>query len=214
MDKKILFNIRKDYIFEELNEDGILSDPFRQFEKWFNEAIDAEITEVNAMFIATCGKNGMPAVRTVLLKEFDPRGFSFYTNYSSRKGNDLSYNPKASALFFWKELERQIRIEGTTEKVTRSESEEYFHSRPAGSQIAAMTSEQSKVISGRNILDNKFRELTKQYEGKIIPLPDNWGGYRIIPERIEFWQGRKNRLHDRILYTKENEEWKTERLSP
>ena len=214
MDKNILFNLRKDYIFKDLNEGEILSDPLRQFEKWFKEAIEAEITEVNAMFLATCGKKGMPAVRTVLLKEFDLRGFSFYTNYSSRKGNDLSENPNASVLFFWKELERQIRIEGVTEKVTRNESEEYFHSRPKGSQIAAMTSEQSKVISGRHILDEKFRELSEKYEGKIIPLPDNWGGYRIIPERIEFWQGRNNRLHDRILYTKENGEWKTERLSP
>jgi len=214
MDKSIIENLRKDYLFKDLNEIEINSDPFIQFEIWFKESIQHNITETNAMFLATCSKHGMPSVRTVLLKDFNDKGFSFYTNYLSKKGKELQENPKASILFFWKEIERQIRIEGITEKVTRDESEKYFHSRPFGSQIAALTSEQSKVIPDRKFLEGKYTELKNKYEGKEIPLPENWGGYRLIPESIEFWQGRQNRLHDRILYTKVNGDWKIERLSP
>lgn len=214
MDKSITENLRKDYVFKDLKESEILDDPIVQFEKWFKDALENIQTDANAMSLATCGKDGKPSVRTVLLKEFSNKGYSFYTNYESRKGRELLENPNAALLFFWKETERQVRIEGVTEKVSREESEKYFHSRPAGSQIAAMTSEQSEVIPDREFLDRKFNELKIRYEGKKVPLPDNWGGYRLIPERIEFWQGRQNRLHDRILYTKTDAGWKIERLSP
>jgi len=214
MDKNIFSSLRKDYIFKELKEDEVFTDPFKQFEKWFNEALKIDGLEANAMFLATSSLKGIPSVRTVLLKHFDEKGFVFYTNYSSRKGNDLKENPNASLLFYWKEPERQIRIEGVTEKVTRQESEEYFNSRPFESRISALASKQSSILRNRDELEKKFEELQQKYEGSVVPLPESWGGYRLIPCKIEFWQGRQNRLHDRILFSYEKEKWKIDRLSP
>lgn len=214
MNKDIFDGLRKEYVFKELTEDEIFSDPFDQFEKWFNDAIEVNGVEANAMFLSTSSLQGMPSVRTVLLKHFDKKGFVFYTNYSSRKGNDLNENPNASILFYWRELERQVRIEGAVEKVSREESDMYFHSRPLESQIAALASNQSTVLKNREELERKFNELKKKYESSITPLPETWGGYRVIAQRIEFWQGRMNRMHDRILFTNEHDSWKIERLSP
>lgn len=217
MDKMDISDLRRNYTFgeeNELSEENISGNPFSQFEKWFNEALEEVDIEANAMFLATSTKDGKPSVRTVLLKGFDKKGFIFFTNYASRKGKELKENPFASALFFWKEMSRQIRIEGRIEKVTREDSEEYFHSRPIDSQISALVSLQSSVIENRNIIEKKFQEVKHEHEGKIIPLPEIWGGYILIPDKIEFWQGRQNRMHDRILYSRNNDEWKTERLSP
>ncbi len=214
MDKNFFPDLRKEYIFKELNEDEVFADPFKQFKKWFGEALKIDGLEANAMFLATCSLRGIPSVRTVLLKHFDEKGFVFYTNYSSRKGNDLKENPNASVLFYWKELERQVRIEGVTKKVNREESEEYFNSRPFESRIAALTSNQSCILKNRDVLEEKFTELSQRYEGKIVPLPETWGGYRLIPGKIEFWQGRQNRMHDRILFSREKDRWKIDRLSP
>ncbi|MDZ4712916.1 MAG: pyridoxamine 5'-phosphate oxidase [bacterium] len=217
MNKNSIADIRKDYIFGEstgLKEEDVSGDPFDQFERWFSEKVSSGDPESNAMFIATATKDGKPSLRTVLLKNFDSNGFTFYTNYSSRKGKELEENPFASILFFWKESERQIRIEGIAEKVSRQESDEYFHKRPFESQLAALCSDQSNVIENREVIEKRFTELKKQYENKTIPLPDDWGGYRLIPDKFEFWQGRQNRMHDRIAYTKINSEWKIERLAP
>lgn len=207
------FNFNKS---SELLESDVSSDPFEQFKIWFNEAAKIDPSEVhaNAMSLATCSKEGRPSVRTVLLKDFDKRGFVFFTNYSSRKGNELRENPFASLLFYWKDLERQIRIEGATELLTKHESEKYFHNRPFDSQVAALASNQSSVIESREELMSIFDELKEKYEGDIVPLPEYWGGYRLIPEKLEFWQGRQNRLHDRILYSRDNGKWKIERLAP
>ncbi|MDQ3020036.1 MAG: pyridoxamine 5'-phosphate oxidase [Bacteroidota bacterium] len=210
-------DIRKDYIFNESNdlkESNVSSDPLEQFMQWFEEALKTDPNEANAMFLATSSKDGKPSVRTVLLKGIDNKGFVFFTNYSSRKGNELNENPNASILFFWKVIERQIRIEGITERVTRDESEEYFHKRPFESQIAALASAQSSVIKSRKTLENKYNELKEKYTGNTVPLPKTWGGYRLIPDKMEFWQGRQNRMHDRILYSKVNGNWKIQRLSP
>lgn len=207
----------KDYVFnesDELKESDVSSDPIEQFKTWFDKSNESNLPEANTMFLATCSKHLIPSVRTVLLKSFDKNGFVFFTNYSSRKGNDLNENPFASLLFFWKDMGRQIRIEGVTEKVSKDESDIYFHSRPYESQLAALASEQSAVIDSRDILEKKFNELNEKYKNNTVPLPDFWGGYRLIPYKIEFWQGRQNRLHDRILYTKGNDTWKIERLSP
>lgn len=217
MDKKTFAEIRRDYIFDkktELMEEDISTDPIKQFEEWFKDALMAVEVEANAMTLATSTKNGRPSLRTVLLKDFDKDGFVFFTNYSSRKGKELKENPFASMLFFWKELGRQVRIEGKIEKISRDMSEEYFHSRPRDSQIAALASLQSSVIEDRNIIEKKFQRIKEEYKDKIIPLPEIWGGYILIPYEIEFWQGRQNRMHDRILYTKTEDGWKTERLSP
>jgi len=214
MDKSIFSDLRKEYIFKELTEDEVFADPFKQFEKWFGEALKIDGVEANAMFLGTCSLKGIPSVRTVLLKHFDEKGFVFYTNYSSRKGNDLKENPNASILFYWKELERQVRVEGFTEKVTRVESEEYFNLRPFESRIAALTSKQSSILKNRDELEKKFNELKEEYEGATVPRPEYWGGYRLAPIKIEFWQGRQNRMHDRILFSKEKDQWKILRLSP
>lgn len=207
----------KDYVFNEsdgLRETDLSSDPIEQFKVWFDNSNETNQPEANTMFLATCSKDLIPSVRTVLLKSFDKNGFVFYTNYSSRKGNDLNENPFASLLFFWKDMGRQIRAEGITEKVSKEESDLYFHSRPYESQLAALASAQSSVIENRDFLENKFNELKEKYKNNTIPLPDFWGGYRLVPYKIEFWQGRQNRLHDRILYSKKDDIWKIERLSP
>lgn len=190
-------------------------DPIKQFATWFNGAIEAQIRDVNAMSLATVSPAGRPSVRIVLLKGFDHSGFVFFTNYDSEKGRDLAANPHAAACFYWIELDRQVRITGTVEKTDREESEHYFHSRPLGSQLGAWASRQSEPVDARRVLDARMAQITERFEGKTIPLPPHWGGFRIKPDRIEFWQGRPNRLHDRFRYVLEAEGgWHIERLSP
>jgi pyridoxamine 5'-phosphate oxidase len=209
-----LASLRLSYSQNELLEKNVLSNPFKQFAQWFDETLNAQVVEPNAMHVSTIS-NRKPHGRIVLLKGFDENGFVFFTNYESNKGKEIEANSFASLTFFWGDLERQVRIEGTIEKVSSEESDEYFHSRPRGSQIGAWVSNQSKVIDGRKVLEDRLLELERQFENtEIIPRPPHWGGYRVIPDRIEFWQGRLNRLHDRILYAKVNNDWKIERLSP
>lgn len=212
--KEQLKALRKEYKIGALDENSVKPDPIEEFEAWMNKALEAGCTEPNAMLLATAGKSGVPSARVVLLKEYNEKGFVFYTNYDSRKGNEISENPVASALFFWKELERQVRITGTVEKVTTKESDEYYHSRPIGARIGAWASEQSRVIPNRKYIDDRFKEFENQFKDKAVPRPAHWGGYRINPERIEFWQGRDNRLNDRIEYTKVQDNWQIVRLSP
>jgi pyridoxamine 5'-phosphate oxidase len=188
-----------------LSETEVGDDPLLFFQKWFSEAQQAGITEVNAMTLATANMWGLPSARIVLLKGLDEEGFVFFTNYESEKGRQMAEEDSVALLFFWKELERQVRIEGVVRKVTAQESDDYFHSRPKGSQISAAASPQSQVIEGRTILEEKVKELEAQYANSEIPRPEHWGGYRVIPEKIEFWQGRNNRLHDRIVFYREPE---------
>lgn len=207
-------NLRVEYKLKSLHESEVNPDALRQFDVWWNEAVQTEIYEVNAMTLATADASGNPNARIVLLKDYSDAGFVFFTNYNSKKGNELAENPKACLLFFWKELERQIRIVGKVEKLDTRESDAYFSSRPEGSRIGALTSPQSTVIPNRQFLENKYLELSQQYKGKQIPRPAHWGGYIVNPQRIEFWQGRPSRLHDRIVYTKQKLGWKIERLAP
>jgi pyridoxamine 5'-phosphate oxidase len=208
-------DIRKDYSLKTLNETEVAGNPFLQFADWWKQAIESEIDEVNAMTLATASLEGVPSARIVLLKGYDERGFVFYTNYESAKGQELAENPRASILFFWKELERQVRITGLVEKVSAVESDEYFLSRPTGSQIGAWASPQSHVIENRSWLENKVKELEVKFSKEQLARPSHWGGYRVKPVIIEFWQGRSSRLHDRIQYTlQENDSWKIERLAP
>jgi pyridoxamine 5'-phosphate oxidase len=207
-------SIRKDYQLQSLSESDVKQDPIGQFGKWWDEAIASSIDEVNAMTLSTVTAEGKPSARIVLLKGFDERGFVFFTNYESNKGAQLTANPFASLVFFWKELERQVRIEGICEKVSEQESDDYFHSRPIGSQLGACASPQSRVIESRRVIENNLEKLQDQYRDMEIPRPAHWGGYRVVPQAIEFWQGRSSRLHDRIKYTKENQSWKIVRLAP
>ena len=209
-----LHNIRQEYIKAKLDEDNVNVDPIQQFINWMNEALLSKVIEPSAMTVATVNSTGQPSARIVLLKNIDTKGFVFYTNYNSHKGKDLSGNPQTSLLFFWPELERQVRIEGKVEKIAVEDSMTYFHSRPFGSQIGAIASSQSEVIESRAILSNKTEELEKEYKGKQVPMPKHWGGYLVIPQRIEFWQGRASRLHDRLLYTATKNGWRIERLAP
>lgn len=190
-------------------------DPIKQFANWFTAAIEAQIRDVNAMSLATVSAEGRPSVRIVLLKGFDHDGFVFFTNYESEKGRDLAANPYAALGFYWIELDRQIRISGKTETISREESERYFHSRPVGSQLGAWASRQSEIVDARRVLDARMAQMTERFAGKPIPLPPHWGGYRLKPDQMEFWQGRANRLHDRFRYTlKGDGTWAIDRLSP
>lgn len=208
-------DIRKEYKLHLLTEKDINANPIEQFATWWNEAVGAEIDEVNAMTLATASAGGVPSARIVLLKGFDGKGFVFFTNYNSYKGKDLGENPRACLVFFWKELERQIRITGLVQKVSAAESDEYFISRPEGSRIGAWVSPQSEVISGREWLEENEKKYQKENKLHSLSRPPHWGGYRVIPITIEFWQGRSNRLHDRIQYSLQDDgEWKIERLAP
>ena len=208
-------DIRRDYSLKTLNEDEVADSPFLQFADWWQQAIESEIDEVNAMTLATASLEAVPSARIVLLKGYDEKGFVFYTNYESAKGRELAENPKASLLFFWKELERQIRITGIVEKVSAAESDEYFLSRPTGSQIGAWASPQSHVIENRSWLEKQVKMLEEKFSTEAVTRPSHWGGYRVKPVIIEFWQGRSSRLHDRLQYSlQENGSWKIERLAP
>lgn len=209
-------DLRKDYSLAGLLEKDLAKDPFRQFEKWFQEAQAAKLLEPNAMTLSTVGSDGRPSSRTVLLKAVDGRGFVFYTNYDSRKGRELANIPRAALVFPWLALERQVIVEGAVTRVTREESEAYFHSRPRASQLGAWVSQQSSVITGRAVLEDAMKALEQKYAGQEVPLPPTWGGYRVAPESVEFWQGRRSRLHDRLRYRREDKagEWIVERLAP
>lgn len=206
--------IRKDYIQETLLEKNVADDPITQFSLWWNEAVKSEIEEVNAMTLATCSKDAIPSARIVLLKGFSIEGFTFFTNYQSHKGQNLHDNPHASLVFFWKELERQVRIDGTVEKINEQASDEYFASRPVASQIGAWSSPQSNVIENREVIEQNVLRFFGEFEKKPIVRPPHWGGYIVKPVSIEFWQGRSSRLHDRILYTLEEGKWTIKRLAP
>jgi pyridoxamine 5'-phosphate oxidase len=208
-------DLRRNYTRAGLNETEADSNPFTQFQTWFDQALAADLPEPNAMTLATATPEGKPSARIVLLKGFDEDGFVFYTNYASQKGQQLADNPWASLVFWWAELERQVRIDGRVEKVSKQESEEYFASRPLGSRLGAWASPQSQVISSRVVIEDKIAELEPKYEEETIPKPPNWGGYRLIPTEIEFWQGRPNRLHDRLRYRQQGDgSWLRERLAP
>ena len=206
--------LRKDYGQATLNETDVASDPFEQFNAWFEQALAAEVNEPNAMNVATVDAGGKPTSRIVLIKQFDRRGFTWYTNYDSQKGRQLAANPHAALLFFWSELERQIRIEGVVEHTSAEESDKYFHSRPLKSRLAAIASAQSAPIADRATLEQNYDAVAAQY-GELPPRPDHWGGFRLVPQRIEFWQGRRSRFHDRIVYTLQPDgSWTRERLQP
>lgn len=208
-------DLRKEYTLQALNETDATPDPFQQFQAWFEQAIAAQLPEPNAMILATATPNGVPSARVVLLKGLDDRGFVFYTNYQSQKGQQLADNPYAALVFLWTELERQVRIEGITEKVSAEASDAYFYSRPLGSRLGAWASDQSQVIESREVLEQRLAKLEREYQGQEVPRPPHWGGYRVLPNRIEFWQGRQNRLHDRLCYQRQPAgNWEIQRLSP
>lgn len=208
-------SMREEYVNRGLHQEDLDDSPIVQFEHWFNIAIDLGLVEPNAMSLATVGNDMMPSIRTVLLKFFDETGFVFFSNYNSLKARQIEENPKAAVHFTWLEIERQVKIEGTIEKISSSKSLKYFLSRPKGSQIGAWVSHQSEVVSSRSILEAKFNEIKNKFVKGEIPFPDFWGGYILKPTKIEFWQGAKHRLHDRFLYTlKEDKTWKIERLAP
>jgi pyridoxamine 5'-phosphate oxidase len=213
MNEKEIQELRRQYSKGSLSVKNVSKDPFKQFEKWFAEVLTSGFLEPNAMTVATSTPQGKPSARVVLLKGIDQDGFIFYTNYKSRKGKELEENPYASLLFYWDKLERQIRIDGKVEKVTEKESTEYFDTRPYKSRIGAWASKQSSVIDDRSVIVKEFLKYMVKFRTHV-PLPPVWGGYRVLPESFEFWQGRPNRLHDRIRYTKQKKAWKIERLAP
>jgi pyridoxamine 5'-phosphate oxidase len=207
--------LRKEYSKASLDISNVLPDPIEQFENWFREALQAAVNEPNAMNLATVGEHGRPSARIVLLKGVELQKFIFYTNYQSDKGRELETNPACALTFFWPELERQVRIEGVASRIASDRSQEYFQSRPRGSQIGAWSSPQSSVIQDRHILEDRVMQIEKKFEGQtVLPKPQQWGGYEVDPFLIEFWQGRPNRLHDRIQYTKVDGQWKIYRLAP
>ncbi|MBA3628878.1 MAG: pyridoxamine 5'-phosphate oxidase [Actinobacteria bacterium] len=205
---------RRDYSREDLAIGHLDPDPIKQFMVWFRAAGAAGPNEPNAMTLATAGEGGRPSARVVLLKDVSRGGFVFYTNYESRKGDDLAENPQAALVFFWPEIERQVRVEGRAERVDRSDSEAYWRTRPRGAQLGAWASDQSRVIAGRPVLDDRLREVAQRYAGVDVPAPPHWGGWRIMPSEIEFWQGRPDRMHDRLIYRRAEPGWTVERLAP
>ena len=206
---------RYEHIGKGLRRSDLNPDPIKQFANWFTTAIETGIGDVNAMSLATAGQDAKPSVRIVLLKSFDEDGFVFFTNYESEKGKQLEANPYAALGFYWIELDRQIRISGKVDKTSRKESQTYFHSRPVGSQLSAWASRQSAVLDGRRVLDARMEEMNERFADKRVPLPPHWGGYRLKPDNVEFWQGRSNRLHDRFRYTRQSDgSWLIERLAP
>ena len=207
--------LRREYTDAGLDEQDLDTNPFKQFEKWFQEAIDAKIDLPDAMTLATATSDGIPSGRIVLLRGHDERGFVFYTDYESQKGKELAENPNAALVFYWRELDRQVRITGQVSKVSRENSNNYFQSRPVASRLAALASKQSEVIPDRKVLEEQFNQLAAQYQDEDIPLPSDWGGYRLSPSMIEFWSGRPSRLHDRLRYTRQpDNDWRIERISP
>lgn len=207
-------DLRNEYKGAFLDVTNVDPSPFQQFKKWFDEALNAGIEEPNGMVLTTVSESGMPSVRTVLLKAYDDKGFVFYTNYKSRKSKEIKNNPKVAIVFPWYDLHRQLIIQGKVQKVSSGESLKYFISRPFGSKLAAWVSNQSQVVTSRNFLEMKMKEMKEKFRSGEVPLPDFWGGYKIIPETFEFWQGQPNRLHDRIYYTRKEENWNIERLAP
>jgi pyridoxamine 5'-phosphate oxidase len=207
-------DLRREYARARLDETNVSPDPLVQFNRWFAEAQEARVGEPNAMALATATREGAPSVRMVLLKGADQRGFVFFSDYRSQKGIELQNNPRAALVFYWPELERQVRITGRVGLVSREESEQYFRTRPRASRISAWTSHQSQVIPNRKILEDRAREMAARFPGEEVPLPEYWGGHRVVPDMLEFWQGRESRLHDRIRYTRDDDGWRMERLSP
>jgi pyridoxamine 5'-phosphate oxidase len=214
MNKIEVAQLRENYLLNELLVSDVLTNPIKQFEVWFKNALDAQVKEPNAMQVSTINRNNRPSNRTVLLKSIENDGFVFYTNYNSNKSAEIEQNPFGAITFLWIDLERQVRIEGKIAKVSAEESNEYFAQRPRGSQIGAWVSNQSEVIESREVLEKSQLFFEKKFENISIPRPEHWGGFKLIPDKIEFWQGRSSRLHDRILYTLEGNDWKIERLSP
>lgn len=212
--KEYIQNLRQDYRSAGLTEDDVDQDPITQFGKWFKEAVEAQLFEPNVMTLATADQFGKPSARVMLLKGFDENGFVFYTNYDSRKGKMLTANPQAALVFFWPELERQVRIEGVISKVDEETSTSYFHSRPKGSQIGAVASTQSSTIADKTVIEERVKVLTEEFSDKEVPRPQHWGGYLVEPTYIEFWQGGSSRLHDRLVYEKVDGAWAISRLAP
>jgi pyridoxamine 5'-phosphate oxidase len=209
-----LADLRKDYTLAGLLEKNLARDPFRQFDQWFREAEAAKLNEPNALTLATASADGIPSARTVLLKGVDGRGFVFFTNYESQKGRDLAANPHATLVFPWLDLERQVIVAGTVTKVSREETDAYFQTRPIGSQLGAWASAQSTLVPDRATLETSLQTITTRYQGQPVPTPPYWGGYRVAPITVDFWQGRRNRLHDRLRYRRTPEGWTIERLAP
>jgi pyridoxamine 5'-phosphate oxidase len=207
-------DLRKEYRLAALGEQDVDADPIVQFQRWFHEAQESKVAEPNAMTLATCTPDAYPSARMVLLKGVDARGFVFFTDYRSRKGQEITDNPHAALCFWWHELERQVRIVGAVQRITRDESVEYFTSRPYGARVGAWVSHQSSVIADRASLDARVEEMMEKFRSGEVPLPDHWGGFRVLPEELEFWQGRESRLHDRIAYVRESGRWVRRRLSP
>ena len=214
MKKASIAHIRREYLNEDLVEKKTPQNPLVLFKRWFKEALKSEVMDVNALALATVSKKGIPSNRIVLLKGLDDQGFVFFTNYQSQKGKEISHRAVASLLFFWPQLIRQVRVDGKVQKISAKESDAYFKSRPRGSQLGAWASEQSEVVPNRDFLEKSMKALEEKYKNQVIPRPPHWGGFLVIPQSIEFWQGRPNRLHDRLRYVRQGRSWCRERLAP